>query len=68
MSAEPSREDRYEAAVRAVLDLCDREDRDNMGEPPFVIAEIRAAIRWELADRVDEDEPPTPTISGEVPC
>ncbi|UKH48358.1 hypothetical protein SEA_LILMAC1015_72 [Arthrobacter phage Lilmac1015] len=50
MTIEPSREDRYEAAVRAVLDLCDREELDPGVHDGLVpTADLRAAIRAELA-------------------
>ncbi|QTF82166.1 hypothetical protein SEA_PRAIRIE_69 [Arthrobacter phage Prairie] len=53
MSDEPSREDRYEAAVRAVLDLCDREELDPGVHDGLVpTADLRAAIRRELAEPV----------------
>jgi hypothetical protein len=69
---EPSREDRYEAAVRAVLDLCDRAEADlevPMFSEAVPVLEIRAAIRGALespsalADGQAEDRAPV-SISG----
>lgn len=55
---EPSREDRYEAAVRAVLDLCDEAEDSaitDYGPPPMVTtAYIRQVIKDALL--VDDDE------------
>ncbi|UAW09429.1 hypothetical protein SEA_KLEVEY_73 [Arthrobacter phage Klevey] len=53
--AEPSREDRYEAAVRAVLDLCDSKDVLDPDDGRTVAwgqidsREIRRAIAGQLA-------------------
>jgi hypothetical protein len=48
---EPSREDLYESAVRAVLDLCDEADD---AQEPIYPAEIRKAIKNALL--VDDPE------------
>lgn len=62
---EPSREDLYEAAVRAVLDLCDREDAEAQIGTSYVAtalissADVRAAIRGAL-------ESPSALAAGEA--
>jgi hypothetical protein len=47
---EPSREDRYEAAVRAVLNLCDEAAEEASVWPRVPVDDLRAAIRAELAE------------------
>jgi hypothetical protein len=54
MDEEPSREDRYEAAVRAVLDLCDEQEElyreRGLPGPMVFTGRIRDAIREQLRD------------------
>ncbi|XNL98378.1 hypothetical protein SEA_BUMBLE_67 [Arthrobacter phage Bumble] len=54
VAAGPSREDLYEAAVRAVLDLCDREELEPGDVGPIPSDRIRAAIREALEPRAGE--------------
>lgn len=68
---EPSREDRYEAAVRAVLDLCDEADRygaiegsdrtDGLVSPDRIRDAVRAALP--ASEEPDGDREPV-VVSG----